>query len=114
MTVLVHLLDSTFSLKVNTSFVLLTYFTNIKVITNKCLTQGHTRAIVKGGGTMCVRISAQKKIWGPPTWQQYAPLKNPFFEKILIPFLFFLPPLPFGLVLFTIKIHQKDYFFGCY
>ena len=41
------------------------------------------------------------------------PLKNPFFEKILIPFFyFFLPPLPPGLVLFTIKIHQKDYIFG--
>ena len=66
-----------------------------------------------GAGTyegFCLE-GGQKKIWGfPPLATVCPPLKNLFFEKILIPFLFFLaPPLPPGLVLFTIKIHQKDY-----
>ena len=47
-----------------------------------------------GGGAQFARVSAPKKIWPP--------LKNPFFEKILIP----------ELVLFTIKIHQKDCIIG--
>ena len=41
---------------------------------------------------------------GSPSWQQYAPLKNPFFEKNIDTFFIFFAPLPPGLVLFTIKI----------
>ena len=45
--------------------------------------QGRTRAFVQGGGT----IYARKKILGsPPLATVCLPLKNPFFEKILIPF----------------------------
>ena len=34
-----------------------------------------------------------QNFWGPPLGNSMPPpLKNPFFEKILIPFLFFLPP----------------------
>ena len=67
------------------------------------------------GGTICAHKRAKKNFWSPPLATLVPPLKNPFFEKILIPFLnFFCPPLPPGLILFTIKIHQKDYFFGCY
>ena len=37
------------------------------------------------GGTICARKRAKKNLV-PPPWQHCAPLKNPFFEKILIPF----------------------------
>ena len=63
-------------------------------------------------GAQFARVSApKKKFFVPPLGNVVPPLKNPFFEKILIPSLNFFGP-PF--VLFTIKIHQKDYIFGCY
>ena len=76
---------------------------------NFCSTRGVRGLLFRGGAQF-----AQKKFWSPPSLGNIvAPLENPFFETILIPyFKFFLPPpLPPELVLFTIKINQKDYFF---
>ena len=51
-------------------------------------TQGANESIcVVGVGAHFARVSTQKKCCAPPPWQHCAPLKNSFFEKILIPFL---------------------------
>ena len=86
-------------------------FEDPKMMNLHSCSQGRTRAFVKGGGTICTRKRGKNFFGVPPLATVCPPLKNPFFEKILIPFLFS-PPLPPGLVLFTIKIHQKDYIFG--
>ena len=64
------------------------------------------------GGTICARKRAKKNLV-PPLGNIVPPLKTPFLKKYW--YLFkksFASPLPPGLVLFTIKIHQKDYIFG--
>ena len=61
------------------------WFSIVNFLLFKTSNQGRTRAFFRGGGTICAR---ECDFGVPPPWQQYAPpLKNPFFEKILIPFL---------------------------
>jgi len=58
-----------------------------------------------GGGTICARKRAKKIFWSPPLATLVPPLKNPFFEKILIPFFyFFCPPSP----TWTYFVHHKN------